>query len=450
MSEDGLRLSAKKYRKRSVIDGLLAPIQRFMEVEASSGILLLLCTIIALIFANTSLANWYHSFWQVTISLAWSDSAAQMSILQLINDGLMTVFFFVVGLEIKREFVAGDFRQARSAVLPVVAAIGGMIIPALIYFFWEKEGPGRAGWGIPMATDIAFVVGFLSLLGNRVPHGLKLLLLSLAIVDDLGAVLIIAFCYTQELSLLSLFWAAFGIGLIVLAQRLGVRRVSVYALMGIGVWVAVLRSGVHPTVAGVILGLMTPSRATIAETGLFDFLRSLFEMRRRKMTIDGTVLLELDRVTREAVSPLERLEDRLHPWVAFLIMPLFALANAGVAVELNALKTSTTWAVALGLLIGKPVGIVGLSWIAVRLRLARLPDGVDWKVMVGAGMLAGIGFTMAIFIATLAVEGRLLEAAKVGTLLGSCVSACFGLALLNNALTNPQKPEGAPASPPVS
>jgi len=358
---------------------------RFLHVESASGVVLLLCTIVALALANSPWAPEFATIWQTRLGLVVGSFTLDQTLLFWINDGLMAIFFFVVGLEIKRELVAGELREARKAALPIMAAIGGMVAPAAIFLLLIGGGPGHSGWGVPMATDIAFVVGFLALLGPRVPIGLKILLLSLAIADDIGAILVIALFYSADVSLLYLSLAGGGLGLTILLSRMGVRSVLVYLILGLGIWLALLKSGVHPTIAGVLLGL---------------------------------------------TAPLARLESALHPWVAFGIMPLFALANAGVAVKLAALSHPVALAVAVGLVVGKPLGILLFSWLAVRVGVARLPAGVNWKVMLGAGCLAGIGFTMSLFIAGLALEGDLLDDGKIGTLSGSALSALVGCGLL--------------------
>ncbi len=381
----------------------LRPLARFLHTESAGGLVLLACTLLALVLANSPLAADFDHFWHTPLHLTVGTFVLGDDLHFWINDGLMTIFFFVVGLEIKRELVVGELRDPRKAALPVLAALGGMIVPALIYLLIERVGPGHAGWGVPMATDIAFAVGFLALLGRRVPLGLRILLLSLAIADDLGAVLVIAVVYTERLSLLALGLGLVGFGAIYLCNRVGVRRLPVYAVLGGLVWLAFLESGVHPTVAGVLLGLMTPVRPR-----------------------PGVV-----------VSPLERLETGLHPWVAFAIMPFFALANAGVAINLGSLENPVAQAVATGLVLGKPIGIVAFSWLAVRFGLARLPVGADWRMLVGVGCLGGIGFTMSLFIANLALRDKLLDAGKVGTLAGSAISAVAGLSLLLCFLPSP-------------
>lgn len=431
---------------RPPIDRWLRPFVRFLEIESASGMVLLVATVIALVLANSPWAAAFADVWQTRIAIAIGDWELSKSLLLWVNDGLMTIFFFVVGLEIKRELVAGELRDPRKAALPLMAALGGMVAPAVIYSLLQTGQPGEPGWGIPMATDIAFVVGFLALLGRRVPLGLKILLLSLAIADDIGAVLVIALFYSSNLSLAWLGLAGLGFGFICLLNRIGVRRVPVYAIVGAGIWLAFLKSGVHPTVAGVSLGLLTPASAWIGDRALLDVLRAAVNRLRGEQdgqveTHHRSLLADVANGAREAVSPLERLETTLHPWVAFGIMPVFALANAGVVVQLDAVADPVALAVMAGLFIGKPLGILLFSLAAVWLGIARLPTGVNWKVMIGAGFLAGIGFTMSLFIGGLALEGELLDAAKIGTLAGSAASAVLGCLLLLGFLRRNERPE---------
>ncbi len=333
-----------------------------------------------------------------------------------------------------------------------MAALGGMVVPAALYLLLAGGTEGQRGWGIPIATDIAFAVGFLTLLGSRVPPGLKVLLLALAIVDDLGAVLVIAVFYSGVESFLALGLAAAGFGVSFLFNRLGVRRVAVYVVLGVVVWLAFLKSGVHPTVAGVLLGLLTPASAWVRDPALRGVLEgALGRLRSEDDEAEpsrGEALDQVADAAREAVSPLERLETALHPWVAFVVMPLFALANAGVRFAPEALLNRVALAVVVGLVVGKPLGIVLFSWAAVKLRLARLPEGVGWRELLGMGCLGGIGFTMSLFIAGLALEGPLLEAGKAGTLAGSTVSAVLGCGLLFFLLR--RKREAPPAAPDVT
>ena len=440
------------------VDRLLAPIVRFMHVEAASGVVLLACTVVALVLANSALAQWFAAIWHTPVSLSLGAFTIDGDLGHLvINDGLMTIFFFVVGLEVKREIVSGELRDPRNALLPVFAAAGGVVVPAAIYVMLQWGEPGQRGWAIPMATDIAFVVGFLALFGRRVPFGLKIFLLSLAIVDDLVAVLIIAFVFTETIAWAWLGVAAVGFALCYVFNRAGVRAVTIYLFVGVVIWLAFLESGVHPTVAGVLLGVMTPATAWVGTKTFAMVLRDSW----RQVSGDDKAVradggdadpeLDVERITfaaRETVSPLVRLELALHPWVAFVIMPLFALANAGVALDISGLADPIALAVAAGLALGKPIGIVGMSLLAVRAGITRLPEGVTWSMMAAGGCLAGIGFTMALFINALAFPAAdfpAMEAAgKIGTLTGSLVSAVTGAALLALALR--ARPPVVPAS----
>jgi NhaA family Na+:H+ antiporter len=413
----------------------MRPFARFLRLEAASGVVLLACTALALYLANSRWAQAYDDFWHVHVSLHVGPWNLDHSLAHWVNDGLMAIFFFVVGLEIKREVVNGELREWRKAALPVMAALGGMLCPAAIYFALQHGTPGERGWGIPMATDIAFVVGFLAILGKRVPLGLKILLLALAIADDIGAVLVIAVFYTSDISFVALGAAGVALAWIMVMKLVGVRSVAAYVVMGIGVWFAFLASGVHPTVAGVVLGLMTPARSWVHANILRQVVDNaharLHESPDWKDAPDREALLaELATAAREATSPLERLEHVLHPWVAFGIMPIFALANAGVALDTAQLVHPVALAVALGLVLGKPLGILLFSWLAVRIGLARLPTNVNWTVMLGASCLAGIGFTMSLFVASLSLGDDLLAAGKVGTLAGSVISAVLGCSIL--------------------
>ncbi len=417
----------------------IAPLQRFLGVEASSGLVLSAATVLALVLANSAASEWFLSLWHTPCRIAIGGVGLEKELLHVINDGLMAIFFFVVGLEIKRELVAGELRDPRKAALPIFAAIGGMVAPALLFVLLsamlDVESSARRAWAVPMATDIAFVVGVMALFGRRVPLGLKILVLSLAIVDDLGAVLVIALVFTEQIHWGSLGLAGAGLALTYALNRLGVRRVSVYIAVGAGVWLAVLKSGVHPTVAGVALGLLTPASAWIGDKALLDVLEDLFtKMRggaeRPAPAVMKASLGQASFATREAVSPLERLENDLHPWVAFLIMPVFALANAGVVIEPAAAKDPVALAIALSLAAGKPIGIIGACWLAVRAGAARLPAGVSWGMLAAGGCLAGIGFTMALFLASLSLPAASLDAGKIGTLMGSVASAALGIVLL--------------------
>ena len=384
-------------------------------------------TLAALLLANSSLAAAFHSLWETPAGVSLGAFTLIEPLRFWINDGLMTLFFFVVGLEIKRELVSGELADTRKALLPVMAAVGGMIVPATVYALCLWGRPGWDAWGVPMATDIAFVVGFLTLFGHRAPNGLKILLLTLAIADDIGAVLVIAVVYSRQITLGPLALASVGLGLILLLRWLGVRSMMVYAVVGAGLWFAFLKSGVHPTVAGVLLGLLTPAHPLAGRGILVDVVGDLYS--RLRGIQRGT-----PQATPQAVSPAERLEHALHPWVAFVIMPVFALANAGVEVEATVLATPIALAVTAGLVLGKPIEIVLFSYASVRMGWTRLPEGINWKMMLGAGCLGGIGFTMSLFIAGMALEGTLLEEAKIGILVGSTISATLGCLLLTALL----------------
>ncbi len=437
-----------------LVDRLLAPFRRFAHTASAGGVVLLAVTAVALIWANSPWAASYHHLWETTLTLGAGAWSASMSLHHFINDGLMVVFFFLVGLEIKREMLAGELASIRRAALPMVGALGGMVVPAAIYALVNQGGPGAPGWGVPMATDIAFALGVLALLGDRVPIGLKVFLAALAIVDDIGAVLVIAVFYSGGVSWGALGAAAALVALSAGANAAGVRRPWAYAIIGLALWAAVLASGVHATVAGVLLAMTIPVRTRIAEgTFLIEARRALEEFDRAAYvsstdprtkvlgnTGHHTALEELETLTEAAQPPLIRMEHSLHGIVQFGIMPLFALANAGVALTGEALGAAMSSAVTigafLGLLAGKPIGIVAFSWAAVRMGWAALPDGVTWRTLAGAGVLGGIGFTMALFIAALAfptapgTTGALLDAAKVGVLAASTVAGIAGYLLL--------------------
>ncbi|HLU48439.1 MAG TPA: Na+/H+ antiporter NhaA, partial [Planctomycetota bacterium] len=360
---------------------LTRPLVRFLEIEAMGGFVLLLATAVALVAANSGFAERYQEFWETRLSFALGDFSLDYPLWYWVNDGLMVIFFFVIGLEIKRELVWGELRDPRHVILPTVAAFGGAAAPMGIYLALQSSPPGSAGWAVPMATDIAFVVGALALLGKRVPAGLKVFLLSLAIIDDILAVLVIAIFFTTSIDMTWLGVAGGSLVVIALLNAIGVRAVGVYLLVGIVTWLATFKSGIHPTVAGAVLGLLTPASAWIGGATLLEVLEESWDrLRGRAQPLsqpDGRDAAEdLAFAATECLSPLERLEKGLHPWVTFTIMPIFALANAGVAVEAERLTHPIAIAVALGLVIGKPLGIGLACFICVRLRLSLLPVGV--------------------------------------------------------------------------
>ena len=430
----------------------------FIRAETAGGIVLLACAALALAWANSPWASTYHGLWQIKLTVGPPGFALSETLLHWINDGLMAVFFFVVGLEIKREALVGELAAPRQAALPVAAALGGMLVPAALYAAVNADGPGARGWGIPMATDIAFALGALALLGRRAPTGLKVFLTALAIVDDLGAVLVIALFYTAQLSWAALAAAA-GFLIALVAANLGhARHPVVYALLGLGLWVAFLQSGVHATIAGVLLALAIPARTRVDTASFLERGRALVDAFGRSghqgrgiLTNAGqqAALAELEMLTEGVQTPLQRLEHALRPWVAFAIVPLFALANAGVALGGvgEALAQPVTLGVVLGLVLGKQVGVTLGAWLAVRAGVASLPDGIHWRHVYGASWLAGIGFTMSLFVGTLAFGGGpLLDAAKVGILAASLIAGVVGWLFLHLGAPG-DRPAAAPAAP---
>jgi NhaA family Na+:H+ antiporter len=413
--------------------------QDFFRLEAAGGIVLLAATGAALAWANSPWAGSYQELWHTTLTIGAGPVLVAKPLEAWVNDGLMAIFFFVVGLEIKHELLVGQLASPKRAALPAIAALGGMVVPAAIYLAFNLGGAGGHGWGIPMATDIAFAVGVLALLGDRVPLGLKVFLTALAIVDDLGAVLVIALFYTSELSLTALGLAAAVFATLVLLSLAGVRRLAPYVGLGVLLWAALLTSGVHATVAGVLTALTVPAGARI-NTGAFrSRSRQLLDEFEAVDADPGThtltgpqheTLYGLAHLIREVEPPLQRLEHALHPWVTFGIMPLFALANAGLALDarvLEALRHPVTLGVIGGLVLGKPLGIVGFSWIALTLGVAQRPQRTTDRQLLGVGLLGGIGFTMSLFIGSLAFgESPMLENAKVGILGASLVSGIVG------------------------
>jgi Na+:H+ antiporter, NhaA family len=424
-----------------LIERLLVPFQRFVKTESASGFVLLMCAALALAWANSPWAASYVHLWEIELTIGLGPLTARGTLHHLINDGLMAVFFFLVGLEIKREMLAGELASIRQAALPVAAAAGGMIVPALLYASLNAGTGGEPGWGVPMATDIAFALGVLALLGDRVPAGIRVFVAALAIVDDIGAVLVIAIFYSGGVALAPLALTGALVLLAIGANIAGVRRPWAYGMIGLALWGAVISSGVHATIAGVLLAMTIPARTRIDETRFLARARgtlSRFEVAHDpgasplKDPEHQAAVQDLEHLAEQLQPPLLRLEHALHGVVAFGIMPLFALANAGVPLGLASLDaadgTKVALGVAFGLLVGKPVGITGFAWIAVRLGVASLPDGVTWRSIAGAGLLGGIGFTMALFIGGLAFADAPanLVAAKLGILGASLIAGLTG------------------------
>ncbi len=396
--------------------------EQFLESEAKGGVLLFAAALLAFALSNSPAADAYFALREISVAVRFGGFHLEKDLLHFVNDFLMAIFFLLVGLELKRELLSGELKEPRRAALAIAAALGGMVVPALIYTALNAGGPGAAGWGVPMATDIAFALGVVALLGKRVPFALKVFLTALAIVDDLGAVLVIAFFYTAKLSLPALLKAGLVyLGLLGLG-RFGVRNLTPYLLLGLVLWYFILKSGIHATLAGVLLAFAIPivvGRKAIPrpETTPADPEEAEAELE------------QLEAEAAQAQSPLHRLEHLLHPWVAYGILPVFAFMNAGVSLEAIALGP-VAWGAFWGLLLGKPMGILAFSYLAVRTGLARLPAGVGWYAIASAGVVAGIGFTMALFIAGLAFSGPLLDQAKIGVLSASVAAALLGAAML--------------------
>jgi len=444
---------------RRMAQRIAAPVERFLHTETGSGILLLVAAAVALVWANSPWSASYDSLWHTPITLGFGEWGMTESLHFWINDGLMTLFFMVAGLEIKRELVEGELSDIRRAALPIAAAIGGMAIPALIYFAFNTAEATRNGWGIPMATDIAFAIGILSLLGSRVPSALRILLLAVAIIDDVGAILVIAIFYSAGVSLEGLAIVGAGLVFLVFIQRLGVRPGGAYIFPLIVMWAGLHEAGIHPTIAGVIVGLATPVKPWLSREKFVEIAEaSLDEFQQSTEHAGGEDMMEpLKRLSvagREAVSPVARLNAGYHPWVAYLIMPLFALANAGVnlgGVEFGMEHSSMVMiGIGAGLALGKPVGIIAASWLFVKCNLCTLPRGVTWGGIMILGFAAGIGFTMAIFIAELAFPGSpYLGLGKLAILIATAIagiaSLLLGRALLPRGVENSVAAKLSPA-----
>ncbi|MCI0547364.1 MAG: Na+/H+ antiporter NhaA [Candidatus Rokubacteria bacterium] len=419
----------------------------FIHSEVAGSAALLACTVAAMVWANSPWADQYFRLAHTQIAISVGESRLALSLQHWINDGLMVVFFFVIGLEIKRELTAGHLSSVRQAILPVAAAVGGMVVPAVIYAALNAHGPGARGWGIPMATDIAFALGVLALVGRQVPIGLKVFLTALAIADDLGAVLVIALFYTAEIRWAGLAAALPFLILLGLVIRAGIRLPVVYAVLVIGVWLAVFTSGVHATVAGILMAMLVPVRPRLNPQQFFATVSDeLDALRAAGLTRDSVLadeaqldaLVALDDAATEMRPPGLTLERFFHPLQSLLILPLFAFVNAGVSLGGKApamLGDPVALGVVAGLVLGKVVGISLASWLAVRSGSARLPDGVSWPQLVGAGLLGGVGFTMSLFVADLAFDAEaLLYAAKLGILVGSLIAGVAGYLVLRTAL----------------
>jgi NhaA family Na+:H+ antiporter len=429
--------------KRLIPTRFVRPFVRFTRIEASSGLVLLGAALVAIIWANSPISDLYEKTLETHLNVDLGGFAFDQSVHEIINDGLMAIFFFVVGLEIKRELVLGELRDRKAATLPIIAALGGMVGPAAIYLLLNAGAGGEAirGWGIPMATDIAFAVGVVALLGSRIPGPAKLFLLALAIADDIGAIAVIAIFYTSGVDLGYLALAVGALASVWLAQRVGIRSLTFYVPVAVLAWFFTFESGVHATLAGVALGFLTPAHPMYKPADFDSKARDILDQYpieseeiEGQEQADHEALL-LSKVAAESVSPLTRVEHRLVPWSSFLIVPLFALANAGVDLRgtsiVEALTSPIGLGVALGLVVGKIGGISLFAFAGVRLGLGRLPDGAGWLHLVGLAAVAGIGFTVSLFVADLAFSDReLIDLAKVGIFIGSLAAGLMGAALL--------------------
>jgi Na+:H+ antiporter, NhaA family len=433
-------------REQPPVERIVRPFQDFANKQSSGGILLIIAAAVALIWANSPWGESYAALWHTKLTVGVGDFSISKDLTHWINDGLMAVFFLVVGLEIKREVLVGELSSVRGAALPVAAALGGAVVPALIFLAINAGTEGSAGWGIPMATDIAFALGILALLGQRAPTALKVFVTALAIVDDIVAVLVIALFYTSEIS-----WGALGVGAVflaalIVANLLGVGRTLVYAVLGVGLWLCFLLSGVHATIAGVLLALTIPAISFINPGAFLERSRYVLDRFEKAGEKGENVLANeerqaalhaLNHAAYKLEPPLHEMEHALHPWVVFAIMPIFALANAGVPLGgdiVEALTSPVALGIVLGLVVGKQLGITLFAWLAVRSGLSELPEGIGWRHVYGVGWLAGIGFTMSLFISDLAFsDASLIEDAKLGIECASLIAGVVGWTILRGA-----------------
>jgi NhaA family Na+:H+ antiporter len=435
--------SARALDSKTPIERFVRPFQEFAKLQSSGGVILIGCIVVALVWANSPWAASYFHLWHTNLTFGFAGSALSESLHFWINDGLMAVFFLLVGLEIKRESLVGELASFQRAALPIAAALGGMLVPVGFYLLFNHGSDGAAGWSVPMATDIAFALGVLALLGNRVPASLRIFLAAFAIADDIGAVLVIALFYAETISGIHLAVAGICFAALITLNRAGARHPIWYAILGTALWIAFLKSGIHATVAGVLLAMTIParqridSRAFLARSeGILTEFRDANAAGERMLTSarKSAALHALARDCERVESPMMRFEHALGPWVNYVIMPVFALANAGVALETgasNALVGPVGIGILCGLVFGKPIGITFFSWLTTQLGFAALPTGISWRHILGAGALGGIGFTMSIFIANLAFgSAPLLETAKVAILAASLLSGIGGAIIL--------------------
>ena len=436
-------------------DRILTPLEEFIHRQTTSGILLMICAVIALIIANSPLHESYEHFLHEQLAISFGGKYFSLSIHHWINEALMAMFFFIMGLELKRELMVGELSSPSQALLPIMAAIGGMLIPALGYFIFNTSGPDAKGWGIPMATDIAFAIGALSLLGPRIPKNLITFLIALAIVDDLGAVAVIALFYTAEIDQIALFYAVVLTFVLLSFNLGGVRRPLPYAAVGILLWTAMLASGIHATIAGIVVAFVIPIRPKFEAKTFIERVENANQKMQKSISENDDIIhnnrfralvMSLGDGVNLVQAPAQRLEHSLHLPVAYLVIPIFALANAGIPIEFaefgQAISSPITLGVLCGLLLGKPLGVVGFTWITLKMGWAKLPEGLNMRHVLGVGLLAGIGFTMSIFIADLGFAGKPDEllAAKTGILLASAIAGFTGFFWLR---ANTEKPQAS-------
>lgn len=448
----GSKITVESMKKSPVDKWVVNPIQRFINNSTTSGIVLFVSALLAVIIANSPWSEAYHHFWHRSFSIGFEDIMLTKDLHHWINDGLMAIFFFVVGLELKREIIAGELREPKKAAMPIIAAIGGMVFPALIYHFFNPIGPTAHGWGIPMATDIAFALGVLYLLGDRVPLSLKVFLTALAIVDDIGAVLVIAFFYTSDINLISLGFGAVFLLLLMASNMMGVRSIIYYAIIGIGgLWLAFLMSGVHATIAAVLAAMTIPADVKVEDKDYIEKLNQLLQRFKQStpsssktVTSDQLhILTEIRMYSKEALTPLQLLEHSMHPFVAFIVMPIFAFSNAGVTISgdiIHEISSSVFLGTFFGLTIGKVIGVFGTMYVLRKLKIIEWPSDINNTFMLGAGFVAAIGFTMSLFVSNLSFKEQIyIDEAKMGILFASVTASIIGYLIIRYAASKVPK-----------
>lgn len=435
--------------RQSKIDRILEPVNKFIHLEYTGGIVLLSCVVLAILWANVAGIESYHHVWEQHFKIGLGTFTLDEPLHVWINDGLMAIFFFLIGLELKREFINGELSTLKTASLPMMAALGGMLVPALIYFAINRGQPSASGWGIPMATDIAFAIGLLSLAGDRIPTSVKVFLSALAVADDLGAVIVIALFYTDHINMYMLAIGGVSVMILWLGNILGIRHILFYILIGLVVWVAFLFSGVHATIAGVLIAFTIPARTKIDEDNFLQQLKKYAHRFELEIPNQSTLITpaqhriigKIKELSQDAETPLQKIEHSLHPWVAFIIMPLFALSNAGIEINssfFSLLSNPVSIGIILGLVVGKFVGVLGFTWLMAKTGFSKLPSYSGWRHMVGVALLAGVGFTMSLFITGLAFTDEvIIERAKAGILLGSVIAGVLAMIVLKSAKRMP-------------